>query len=117
MKNNPGAPGSGRKTASDLGNPGNGKMKEMNIMKNKWRVPGSGRRKQGKSVGFMCKWRGFVWLREERGRGLGLDLGVSQSPIMKEMKIMKNKCLRGQISGAVKTDIRNDFGLEMQEFK
>ncbi len=86
MKNNPGAPGSGRKTASDLGNPGNVKIKEMKIMKHKWRAPGSGRRKQqGEYVGFICEWRGFVWLREERGRGLGLDLGVSQNPKMKKI--------------------------------
>ena len=52
-------------------------------MKNKCRVPGSGRRKQGKYGEFMCKWRGFVWLKEERGRGPGLDLGVTQNPIMK----------------------------------
>ena len=78
-------------------------------MGNKWRVPASGRRKQGKSGGFMCKWRGFVWLREERGRGLGLDLGVSPNPKMKEMKIMKNKCLGGQFSGAARTDLKTNF--------
>ena len=105
MKNNPGAPGSGRKTASDLGNPGSVKMKE--IMKNKRRVPGSGRRKQGKSGGCMCKLRGFVWLGEERGRGLGLDLGVTQNPIMNKMKMMKNKGPGGQISGAAKTDLKS----------
>ena len=69
-------------------------------------VPGSGRRKQGKYVGFMCEWRGVVWLREERGRGLGLDLGVSQSLVMKEMIIMNNEYLGGQISGAVKTYLK-----------
>ena len=115
MENNPGAPGSGRKTVSDLGNPGNVKVKEMKIMKNKWRVPGSGRRKQGKSGGFMCKWRGFVWFGEARGRCLGLDLGVSQNPIMKKMKIMKNKGLGGQIPGPAKTDLKMDFGSKMQK--
>ena len=93
---NPGAPGSGRKTASDLGNPGSVKMTEMKIMKSKWRVPGSGRRKQGKSGGFMCKWRGFVWLGEERGRGLGLDLGFTQSPMIKKMGIMEMNASGGR---------------------
>ena len=37
-KNDPGAPGLGRKTASDFGNPGNVKMKKVKIMTNKWRV-------------------------------------------------------------------------------
>ena len=86
-------------------------MKEMKIMKNKWRVPGSGRRKQGKSGGFMCKWRGFVWLREERGRGLGLDLGFTQ------IKIMENECIGGEISGAAKTYLKVDFGSKCKNGK
>ena len=78
-------------------------------MKNNCRVPDSGRRKQGKSGGFMCKWRGFVWLGQERGRGLGLDLGFTQNPIMGNNND-GNKCLGGQISGAAKTNLNVDFG-------
>ena len=84
-------------------------------MKNKCRVPGSGRRKQGRYVGFIWKSRGFVWLREERGRGLELDLGFAQNPIMKNMDMMKNECPGGQISGAAETDLKINFGSEIQK--
>ena len=75
MESDRGSPGSRRKTVTDLGSSGNVKMKEIG---NECRVPGSGRRKQGKSVGFVCEWRGFVWLREERVRGPGLNLGFTR---------------------------------------
>ena len=77
-------------------------MKKIKMMKDKCRVPGSRCWKQDKCVGFMCKWRGFVWLREERGRGLGLDLGFTKSP-MRGMKMVRNKCIGWEIPGAAKT--------------